>query len=94
MNEFISETRKINNESGLICSINKAIKCNNSTSLDKFNEAMQKRLNEIDKARTDRYNFNEMAQEVKKLLHLRNSYLRRLKLNELLHFNNYSERNE
>ena len=88
-NQFINETRKIDNNSGLIGRLNEIIKSNNSDKVDQFSELMNNKLKEIETKKKDRFKFNKDAQVVKKLLTIQNSYLRRQKLNEYLYFSNF-----
>lgn len=83
---FINETRAINNNSGIIGVIHKSTKCDSNSTLEKLNEAIRTRLSNIERAKTDRFKFNDKAQLVKRTLILQNSYLRKLKLNEILHY--------
>ncbi len=65
-------------------------------SLEKLNELILEKKSELVRNKIDVYWFNERGQQVKKILLLRNNFLRRTsKLNELLHYTTYqTEQNE
>jgi hypothetical protein len=90
--KFIIETRKINNFSGVIGHLNKVIGSDNHQPIELFNVSIGNKLNTMERTRRDKYKFNVEAQEIKKVLLIRNSYLRRMRLNDkLYHMNYYKE---
>ena len=56
--------------------------------MDTINGLIMIKLSEIDTSCSDRYLYNIEAQEVKRLLKLKNGYLKTFSLNTVLNYNN------
>ena len=89
LKRFIIESRKLNLNECLISKINQYARANNTSSVDEFNGLLQSRLRDLEKIKHDRYHFNVEVQETKKILSIKNSYLRKKKIYDFLYYSNY-----
>jgi len=89
LNEFLKESRKIKNNSGLIGRMIKNNNWNPDLSVDELNACIEGKIKELSTNRMDTYNSNLEAIEIRKILNLKNHYLKIFTLNCMLHYTSY-----
>ncbi len=86
---FLIESRNLMNNSGMIGRLLQISGWQPNIKLEKLNALILEKISDLARNKMDVYCFNEKVQKVKKILLLRNNFLRTIKLNELLHYTTY-----
>ena len=89
LNEFIKQSLAIENFNGLLGKISKNIEPEKEISHENINRAVDADIINLKLANRDRFLFNPEVIEIRKILQIKNSYLRRSKLNNALYFSLY-----
>ena len=93
LNEFLNESREIKNNSGLIGRMIENQKWDPNMNVDKLNNCIEDKMVELSINRMDIYNSNREVIEIKKILNLKNHYLKIFTLNCMLHYTTYIQFN-
>ena len=91
LNQFIKHSLDLKNNYGLLGKITKNLSLENQTDLEAINIAMEKDMINIKAANIDRFLFNPEVLKIREILQIKNSFLRRSKLNSLLYFSSYKQ---
>jgi len=89
LKEFLVESRNIKNNSGLI---GRLISNNNwspNLNVDELNACIENKMKDLVTNRIDTYYSNQEAIEIRKILKLKNQYLKIFTLNCMLHYTSY-----
>ena len=89
LNEFLKESRKIKNNSGLIGRMIENNNWNPDLSVNELNACIESKIKELSTNIMDTYNSNLEAIEIRKILNLKNHYLKIFTLNCMLHYTSY-----
>ena len=89
LNEFLKESKNIKNNSGLIGRMIENQKWDPNMNIDKLNNCIDDKMVELTINRIDIYNSNTEVIEIKKILNLKNHYLKTFTLNCMLHYTTY-----
>ena len=89
LKRFLIESRKLQNNSGMIGRLLQINGWQQNVNLEKLNKLIMEKQNELIQNKIDTYWFNEKVQQVKKTLEIKNNFLKKNRLNELLHYTTY-----
>ena len=89
LKKFLIESRKLQNNSGMIGRMLQINGWQQNVNLEKLNKLIMEKQNELIQNKIDTYWFNEKVQQVKKTLEIKNNFLKKNRLNELLHYTTY-----
>jgi hypothetical protein len=90
LNEFLEESRNIKNNGGLIGRMIENNKWDPNLNVDKLNAWIEDKIKELSNNRMDTYNSNLEVIEIRKVLNLKNHYLKIFTLNCMLHSTTYA----
>ena len=89
LNEFLKQSRYIKNNSGLVGRLIKNNNWDTNINVVQLNKCINSKIKELEILRLDRYNSNNESIEIKKILSLKNHFLKTFTLNCMLHYTTY-----
>jgi len=89
LKEFLDESRSIKNNSGLVGRLINNNNWDSSISVDQLNTLIDEKLNVLATQRKETYNESNESIEIKKILDIKNHFLKIFTLNCMLHYTSY-----
>ena len=89
LKEFLDESRSIKNNSGLVGRLINSNNWDSSINVDQLNTLIDEKLKVLATQRKDTYNDSNESIEIKKILAIKNHFLKIFTLNCMLHYTSY-----